>query len=108
MLAADGSIHVTVPGDAGRARRAAIRLHRSATLTLADTTTHRGILITTPIRTLLDVAPSLKGRRLEQALDRTEPLIDFAELRRTLTQHPTRPGAPPYKRCCPSTRPGAR
>jgi very-short-patch-repair endonuclease len=94
MLAADGAIHVTIASVAGRARRAGIRLHRSTTLTPADTTTHREIPITTPLRTLLDVAATLDGRRLEQVVDRAERHIDFAELQRTLTAHPTRPGSP--------------
>jgi very-short-patch-repair endonuclease len=94
LLAADGVIHVTVAGDAGRARRRGIRVHRSATLTPADTTTHRAIPITTPLRTVLDVAATLDGRRLEQVVDRAERHIDFAELQRALTAHPTRPGSP--------------
>ena len=78
-----GAIHVTIPGDRGRERRAGIRVHRSQTLTPADTTVHRGIPITTPLRTLIDIAATLKGRPLEQALDRAEQLhlVDFAELR---------------------------
>jgi very-short-patch-repair endonuclease len=94
MLAADGAIHVTIAGVAGRARRPGIRVHRSTTLTAADTTMRNGIPITTPIRTVLDVAATLDGRRLEQVLDRAERHIDFAELQRTLTAHPTRPGSP--------------
>jgi very-short-patch-repair endonuclease/predicted transcriptional regulator of viral defense system len=76
-----GAIHVTVRRT-GRVRRAGIRLHRSATLTAADTTTHRAIPITTPVRTVIDLAATLKGRPLEAALDRAEHLrlIDFAEL----------------------------
>ena len=94
MPVGGGATHVTVPGDPGRARRAGIRVHRSATLAPADTTTCRGIPVTTALRTLLDVAPTVKGRRLEQLLDRAEALIDFAELQRTLTAHPARPGVP--------------
>jgi very-short-patch-repair endonuclease len=75
-----GAIHVTVPGNGGRARRAGIRLHRRR-LAPADTTIERGIPITTPARTLIDLARTLKGRPLEQALDRAEHLrlLDFAE-----------------------------
>jgi very-short-patch-repair endonuclease len=79
----DGAIHVTVAGDGGRKRRAGIRLHRSATIEPDDTTTHRGIPITTPVRTVVDLARILKGRPLEQALDLAEQrqLVDFADLR---------------------------
>jgi hypothetical protein len=62
-----GLIHVTVAVAAGRERRTGIRIHRSATLESRDATTHRGIPITTPIRTVLDVAPRLNGRRLDAA-----------------------------------------
>jgi very-short-patch-repair endonuclease len=91
-----GAIHVTVAGDPGRSRRAGIRIHRSSTLTPDETTEHKAIPITTPARTLIDLAGTLKGRPLEQALDRAEllRLIDFADLRRALTEHPTRPGSP--------------
>jgi very-short-patch-repair endonuclease/predicted transcriptional regulator of viral defense system len=78
-----GAIHVTVPGTAGRKRRKGIRLHRSPTLTPDDTTTNRGIPITTPARTIIDLARTLDGRPLEHALDLAEQrsLIDFADLR---------------------------
>jgi very-short-patch-repair endonuclease len=78
-----GAIHVTVPGTAGRKRRQGIRLHRSPTLTPHDTTTHRAIPITTPARTIIDLARTIDGRKLEHALDLADQrrLIDFAELR---------------------------
>jgi predicted transcriptional regulator of viral defense system len=78
-----GTIHVTVPSTAGRKRRRGIRLHRSGTLTPQDTTTHRGIPITTPARTIIDLARALNGRPLEHALDLADQrrLIDFADLR---------------------------
>ena len=93
-----GAIHVTVRGSARRA--AGLRVHRSRTLGPHDTTTHRGIPITTPARTIIDLATTLRGRPLEQALDRAEHqrLLDFSEL-----HHP--PSHPPYKRCCPATAP---
>jgi very-short-patch-repair endonuclease len=78
-----GAVHVTVPSTAGRKRRRGIRLHRSTTLTRNDTTTHRGIPITTPARTIVDLARTLTGRPLEHALDLADQrsLIDFADLR---------------------------
>jgi hypothetical protein len=78
-----GAIHVTVLGDPGRKRRQGIRIHRSRTLTPRDTTTHLGIPITTPARTIIDLASSLQPLPLEQALDQADRrgLIDFAELK---------------------------
>ena len=75
--------HITVPGRSGRLRRAGILLHRPRMLEPHDTTTHRGIPITTPLRTIIDLAATLKGRPLAHALDLAEQrrLIDFAELK---------------------------
>jgi hypothetical protein len=78
-----GAIHVTIPAHTGRERRAGLRIHRSITLTPADTTVHRGIPITDPHRTLHDLARMLKGRPLEQAVNRAERLVDFERLRRS-------------------------
>ena len=77
-----GAIHVTVPGNAGRKRRPGLRIHRSTTLG-HDTTTLRGIPVTNPLRTILDLATVLEGRPLEHAVDLADQrhLIDFAELR---------------------------
>jgi predicted transcriptional regulator of viral defense system len=76
-------IHVTIPRSPGRARRHGIRLHRSRTLAIEDTTIHRGIPITTPARTLVDLSRTLKGRPLEHAIDRADQLrlVDFQDLR---------------------------
>jgi hypothetical protein len=54
-----------------------------------------GLPITTPARTLLDLAASgLGGRSLEAALDRAEQLrlLDFAELHRLIARYPRRSG----------------
>jgi very-short-patch-repair endonuclease len=79
-----GAIHVTIPGDTGRRRRPGLRVHRSRTLRPLDTTTHRGIPITTPARTIVDLARTLTGRPLEQAVDLADQrrLIDFAAFQR--------------------------
>ena len=76
-------IDVTIASRAGRDRRPGIRIHRSATLTDADTAVHRGIPITTPARTIVDLARTLNGRALEQLVDLADQrgLIDFADLR---------------------------
>jgi very-short-patch-repair endonuclease len=88
-----GAIHVTVPGHAGRKRRAGVRIHRRV-IAADETTSHRGIPITTPARTLIDLATTLNGRPLEQALDRAEQLrlVDFADLASRV--QPGRPGSP--------------
>ena len=75
-------IHVTVPGRGGRERRAGIRIHRSPSLR-GNVILHRGIPITTPARTIVDLSRSLAGRPLEQLIDLADQrgLVDFAELR---------------------------
>lgn len=79
-----GAIHITIPGWPGRARRPGLRVHRSTTLVRRETTSYRGIPITTPLRTLVDIAATLEGRPLEHALDLADQrrLIDFAEFNR--------------------------
>jgi hypothetical protein len=57
---------VTVRGAGGRGQRG-IRVHRSP-LDAQDVTRHRGIPVTTPLRTLLDLAAILPPRQLRRAV----------------------------------------
>jgi Protein of unknown function (DUF559) len=89
-------LHVTVAGRGGRERRAGIRVHRPVLLSTDEITTLAGLPITTPERTLLDLAATgVRGRRLEAALDRAERLrlVDFAQLDTLLAREPERRGA---------------
>jgi very-short-patch-repair endonuclease len=73
-------IDVTVPGSGGRRRRGALIIHRGP-LPAADVTTKHGIPVTTPARTLIDLADVLPRRRLERALDEAAYLrLDVANL----------------------------
>jgi very-short-patch-repair endonuclease len=76
--------HVTIPTRAGRERRAGMRIHRRETMTPGEVTIHRGIPITTPARTLIDLSRTLSGRQLEHLVDLADQrgLVDFGELRR--------------------------
>jgi very-short-patch-repair endonuclease len=78
-----GAVHVTIPGDPGRRTRRGIRVHRSGTLTPAQTTLCRGIPITTPERTIIDLGRTLDGRPLEHLVDLADQrgLVDFDHLR---------------------------
>ena len=90
------SVDITV-GLSGRSQRPGIRLHRTRSLPPDEITQLGGLPVTTPARTLLDLAASgLRGRKLEAALDRAEllRLLDFAELGRLLARYPKRPGSP--------------
>jgi predicted transcriptional regulator of viral defense system len=88
-------VHVTVPSGSGRATRSGIVVHRYAALTANDVTRRHGIPVTTPARTLLDLATALPRRPLERAIDEAERLrlYDLADLREILARHAGRPGA---------------
>jgi hypothetical protein len=88
------TVDVTV-GLGGRTAPRGIRLHRTRALADDEVTTLRGLPITTPARTLLDLAAAgLRDRPLATALDRAHKLrlLDFAELRRLLARYPRRAG----------------
>ena len=61
-------IDLTVPRGGQRRRRGAVIIHRAA-LPATDITTKHGIPVTTPTRTLIDLADVLPRRRLDRALD---------------------------------------
>jgi very-short-patch-repair endonuclease len=90
-----GLIDVSVRGRGGRKRHPGIRVHRPHALPDDEVTTLRRLPITTPARTLLDLAGrGLRERALETALDLAEQqrLLDFAELHALLARYPRRPG----------------
>lgn len=90
------TMHVTITTRAGRGRRPGIRVHRRS-LPADEFTTLDGLPITTPARTLIDLAAGgLRGRALEAALDRAEVAlrIDWADMHRLLERHAGRPGVP--------------
>ncbi len=77
---------VTVPGDR---RHPGITIHRSSH---ADATTHYGIPVTTPARTLVDLADVLNHRALTRAVNEAQVLglVTPAELITLLTRYPGR------------------
>jgi very-short-patch-repair endonuclease len=79
--AAPARVDVTVPAAGGRARRP-IRVHRVATLRPHEVTIKDGIPVTTPARTILDLAATLQAAHLESVLDRNEilELTDYPSL----------------------------
>jgi hypothetical protein len=98
LLPARGSvIHITTPSRSGRVPdRRRVRLHRIGTLTDDERTVSTGIPVTTPARTLLDLAPSLRPRALEDVIERMDrlSLFDLVAVRRCLGSHPRQSGAP--------------
>jgi very-short-patch-repair endonuclease len=80
-----GVIEVSVPARLGR-RRSGIAAHRRAALGAEDVTRHRGIPVTTPVRTLVDLAARLGRGRLERAIREADArgLVDPETLRAAL------------------------
>ena len=69
----ENRIHVTVPSAMDR-RQPGITLHRRSTLATDEFAMHRGIPVTAPTRTLMDLANVLSGRALEAAVNEADKL----------------------------------
>jgi hypothetical protein len=74
MLADAAITEVIVPTYAGRLRRDGIVVHRQR-LPESHVTVHRGIPVTTPIRTLLDLAAVLSTGALARAFEQAQVLL---------------------------------
>lgn len=98
LMPARGSIiHVSTSSRSGRAPdRRQVRLHRVGTLTEDEKAVFARIPVTTPARTLLDLAPCLRPRAIEDVVERMDrlQLFDLVAVRRCLEAHPRQPGAP--------------
>jgi hypothetical protein len=90
-------VDVTVP--TAVRRRPRIRAHR-ATLSPDEITTRRGIRVTTPARTLLDLAAGLSAAELARAAHEAEArrLTSPTSLAELVVRHPRRPGVPAIRR----------
>lgn len=88
------TIDVTVPSLGGRRRRPGIALHRVAWLPASEVTLHHAIPVTTPARTLLDLASATSRPALARAVDRAEQLrlFDLSEVRALLRRNTGRAG----------------
>jgi very-short-patch-repair endonuclease len=83
LCRAGGPVHVTLAGSAGRKAPTGVRLHRSRTLTAAQLSSYRGIPVTTPARTIIDLARATRHDELERIIDLADQrgLVDFRELK---------------------------
>jgi len=90
----DGEIDVMVVGRNG-GRRPHVRVHETRCLGALERTKRKGIPVTTPARTLLDLAESVSPRELERALDeaRVRRLVRRSQLTGVLDASPGRKGA---------------
>jgi hypothetical protein len=67
-------VHVTTPARSGRAPdRRRVWLHRVGTLANDEVTVHDAIPVTTPARTLLDLASVLRGRFRPDSWGESDP-----------------------------------
>jgi REase_MTES_1575 len=102
LTATRGSlVHVTTPQRSGRVSdRRRVTLHRVGTLTADETTLHHALPVTTPARTLLDIASILRPRALEDAIAQADRLglFDLVAVSRVLGAHPRQHGAPRLRR----------
>ena len=88
------TIDVSVSTAGGR-NRAGLRIHRHPGLRPGEIIRHHGIPVTTPSRTILDLAATLNRRQLERALDQAEiqELTDMRALDAIAQAHPGHRGA---------------
>jgi very-short-patch-repair endonuclease len=88
-----GSIEVTTPVASPRGRRGLI-VHRRPHLGAGDLITRQNIPVTSPVRTLLDLATVLPAPALERAVNEADrlDLIDPEQLRAALDDHRGEPG----------------
>lgn len=68
-----GAIEISVPGER-RCRRPGILAHRRTGLGREDVTAHEGVPVTSPARTLVDLATRLRPRQLERAVNEADKL----------------------------------
>jgi hypothetical protein len=101
-------IHVTLPGTGGRRRRPGLTIHRARELGPDEVDVHHGIPVTSPARTLLDLAAILDERGLERALDRAEQLelTDYPTLESLAGTRRGHPGAGRLRRALRSHQAG--
>jgi very-short-patch-repair endonuclease len=90
----DGAFDVTVVGRRSESRDG-IRIHQVAEIDPRDTRSYRGIPITSPARTLLDIACDLSEREFERAFDEAivKRLTSLTAIRAMLLANQRRRGA---------------
>ena len=94
-----GSIHVSVPRSL-RSRPSGLVVHRRSTLAARELTRRRGIAVTRPAATIVDIAATEPEQRLERAINEADQqgVIRFGVLLRELERTPRRPGLGRVKR----------
>lgn len=85
-------IHVAVPGDH---RRTGIRVHLLHSLIARDIDIYQGLRVTSPARTLLDMAPSMPDAALKRRVNeaRRAEVLALADIADVVQRFPRQPGA---------------
>jgi very-short-patch-repair endonuclease len=93
ILAGDDAIHVTVPCR-NTGPREGVQVHRTSTLHREDTAIRGGLLLTSPARTICDVAAIAPVREAEAALNeaRVQRLVTDRQLHAVIERAPTLKG----------------
>ncbi|MDQ4071709.1 MAG: type IV toxin-antitoxin system AbiEi family antitoxin domain-containing protein, partial [Actinomycetota bacterium] len=101
--------HVTVPSRSGRRPDERILLHRVASLHPEAVTWRHRIPVTTPARTLLDLAGTLSCRQLERAFDEAErlPLQRLDAVHAQAVANPRRRGVTHLRAVMEAHQPGS-
>jgi very-short-patch-repair endonuclease len=88
-----GPIHVSLPRRED-GRRPGIRVHRRSNLRAEDRATRHGIPVTSPVCTIVDIAPTLGRAALEAIVNEADKLdlVHVPELRAAVAAMPRRPG----------------
>jgi hypothetical protein len=89
-------VHVSLAGRTGARKRRGVRPHRAVDLVPEEMTMVKEIRATTVSRTILDLAATVRGRRLEQVVRRASQrrIFDLRDQRTVLDRHPRQRGAP--------------
>ena len=87
---------LSIPSDRGRKPQRDLRVHRSIDLHSWELGEDDGLPITTPARTLLDLAAVVPAHHLRRAVERAEQMeiYDHTAVLRVLAAHPARAGSP--------------
>ncbi|HEX9887169.1 MAG TPA: hypothetical protein VGA70_11810, partial [Longimicrobiales bacterium] len=93
------AVHVTIPG-VDRGRRPGIHPHRVAVIPPEDATVVDGVPVTTPVRTIIDLACRVRLRTLEQVVGQAERggLVKLEDLAAALERGPRTRGSPLLRR----------
>ena len=94
MLPAIDGADIDVTVLTGKGRRAGLRIHRTTRMSARDIRHFRGLPVTTPSRTVIDLAECVTDRELERALHEaiTRRLLDARRLRAELDRYRGRRG----------------